>query len=447
MRRVLFALMVTGPFVAGQPANWAEAVAGEPADRYTVPQGGTEELMQFIGELSEFRPGTPDEDLQHRGKFRRALQQAAEKLVKLEKDPKSEARQAATFILLNNRTRWIAQADPHAQKQTIVDVAAYLKDQGAKGPGEVAARLANSLGETLEGMGELDLAADAYKQFAAAVAQGKAQELADVAARMEDESRRLADKSKSVAPAGSKPKIAPKGRLVPIDLHSKVNRKLIASSGSAFQENHLGELPRGEQTFAGVRFRIGDGVIETAGANQLDRPEKVEGLVVDRKTTRIYFLHGTQWRDVDGTQIGHYVVHYEDGATASIPIVYGQDVRDWWATEDRIPVTRARVAWTGTNPPIERFKTVLRLYLAVWENPHPEKKIARLDFCSACKTPCAPFSVAITVEEPASLPAEPPQRHCERHASPTDDRGQIAARREEAYPFEHDAAHRMNQRS
>ena len=113
--------------------------------------------------------------------------------------------------------------------------------------------------------------------------------------------------------------------------------------------------------------------------------------------------------DVDGTQIGHYVVHYEDGATASIPIVYGQDVRDWWATEDRIPVTRARVAWTGTNPPIERFKTVLRLYLAVWENPHPEKKIARLDFCSACKTPCAPFSVAITVEEPASLPAEPPQ--------------------------------------
>ena len=277
VRRVLFALMVTGPFVAGQPANWAEAVAGEPADRYTVPQGGTEELMQFIGELSEFRPGTPDEDLQHRGKFRRALQQAAEKLVKLEKDPKSEARQAATFILLNNRTRWIAQADPHAQKQTIVDVAAYLKDQGAKGPGEVAARLANSLGETLEGMGELDLAADAYKQFAAAVAQGKARELADVAARMEDESRRLADKSKSVAPAGSKPKIAPKGRLVPIDLHSKVNRKLIASSGSAFQENHLGELPRGEQTFAGVRFRIGDGVIETAGANQLDRPEKSKG--------------------------------------------------------------------------------------------------------------------------------------------------------------------------
>ena len=108
--------------------------------------------MQFIGELSEFRPGTPERGPPAPRRIPPPLQQAAEKLVKLEKDPKSEARQAATFILLNNRTRWIAQADPHAQKQTIVDVAAYLKNQGAKGPGEVAARLANSLGETLKGM-------------------------------------------------------------------------------------------------------------------------------------------------------------------------------------------------------------------------------------------------------------------------------------------------------
>ena len=289
-----------------------------------------------------------------------------------------------------------------AQKQTIADVAAYLKDHAAKGDGEVAADLARSLGGTLEGMGELDLAADAYKQFAAAAGQGKVQELTEIATGMEDESRRLAAKAKSVEPAGAKPEIAPQGRLVPLDLHSKVNRKLTDSSGTAFQANHMAELPRGEQTFAGVRFQIGNGVIETASTNQPDRPEKAEGLAVDGKAAKIYFLHGTQWRGSDGIQIGHYLVHYEDGDTASIPIVYGQDVRDWWATEDPIPATRARVAWTGTNPAIERFRTVLRLYLAVWQNPHPDKKIARLDFCSACKTPCAPFCAAITAEEPRS---------------------------------------------
>ena len=174
-------------------------------------------------------------------------------------------------------------------------MAAYLKDHAAKGDGEVAADLARSLGGTLEGMGELDLAADAYKQFAAAAGQGKAQELTEIATGMEDESRRLAAKAKSVEPAGAKPEIAPQGRLVPLDLHSKVNRKLTDSSGTAFQANHMAELPRGEQTFAGVRFQIGDGVIETASTNQPDRPEKAEGLAVDGKAAKIYFLHGTQW--------------------------------------------------------------------------------------------------------------------------------------------------------
>ena len=31
----------------------------------------------------------------------------------------------------------------------------------------------------------------------------------------------------------------------------------------------------------------------------------------------------------EGTPIGEYTVHYDDGSVASIPILYGRDVRDW----------------------------------------------------------------------------------------------------------------------
>lgn len=43
---------------------------------------------------------------------------------------------------------------------------------------------------------------------------------------------------------------------------------------------------------------------------------------------------------------------------------------------------------------------MLRMYLGVWENPHPEKKLARIEYRSTMKTECAPICVAITVEEP-----------------------------------------------
>ena len=43
----------------------------------------------------------------------------------------------------------------------------------------------------------------------------------------------------------------------------------------------------------------------------------------------------------------------------------------------------------------------IRLYLSVWRNPHPAKKIASLDYASTM-TKAAPFCVAITAEGPSS---------------------------------------------
>jgi thiol-disulfide isomerase/thioredoxin len=196
------------------------------------------------------------------------------------------------------------------------------------------------------------------------------------------------------------PPDAPISELVYIDIRSKGNAKL-ADDLSDSEGNNLAELPRGEQTFGDVKFRIDDSLIQLAGKQLPERPEKVQGIPVNRKFERLYILHGTGWAPPDGTVIGQYVVHYEDDTTATIPIVYGEDVRNWWNGDDSSAVTRGKVVWTGSNPAAKQYDLALRLYLAVWENPQPDKQVTSIDYVSTNTTDAAPFCVAITAKEAA----------------------------------------------
>ncbi|MHC4400048.1 MAG: DUF1559 family PulG-like putative transporter [Planctomycetota bacterium] len=206
------------------------------------------------------------------------------------------------------------------------------------------------------------------------------------------------------------PPYDPKGKLTYLDLQPQANQKLAENMHShAAGGNNLAELPAGEQTFAGVKLRIGEGLIQLASRRLPDRPEKVDGIGVDQKLGRLYILHATGWGSAqdavpDGTQIGEYRVHYEDGGEEAIPIVYGQDVRDWWNSDGSRSVTRGVLAWEGQNEAIKASapdgSRSLRLYLLAWENPHPEKKITAIDYGSTNETDAAPFCVAITAEAP-----------------------------------------------
>ena len=408
MRRARWFMLVAGVLVGVAAGAWAgdakdtgENIAG----RYTVPQGGVAELARFIQGLSRFRPGTVQEDLEHRAKFRPALQQAAERIVKLEKDKKSEAYRAAEFTLLANRVRWIAQALPQAQRKTLDDVKTYLAGHLETDQAEAAAGLAMTAAEAIQNAGQPDLAAETFKSFAAVLQKRQEAKWREMAASMEERARDLLALSAQFPAPGPKVQLPPKGRLVLLDLKGKSNQQINdLSGGGDFEGNGLAELPRGEPVLGGVRFRVGDTMIQLGSTNLDSAPKQLEGIPVGRQVARIYLLHGTQWGDPDetpaGTRIGEYKVHYQDGSSASIPIVYGQDVRDWWNT-DRDPVTRGRVVWTGSNraSELEQYRATLRLYLGVWENPHPEKKLTGIDVVSE-NTICAPFCVAITVEEP-----------------------------------------------
>ncbi|HKI34688.1 MAG TPA: hypothetical protein VKA46_22720 [Gemmataceae bacterium] len=201
----------------------------------------------------------------------------------------------------------------------------------------------------------------------------------------------------SAAPAPTEPS------LNPIDLKEHINVKLKDSfHAGTTPGNDLAPLPTGKQTLAGVKFTIGDGVVQLGSARVKDKPEKVEGIKVGRFLTKLHVLHscGCGYATEDSTVIGKYVVHYDDKTTEDIEIVYGKDVVDWWVAPDRKAPTRSKVGWEGENEAVKGSGTKIKLSLTTWENPHPKKKVVSLDYvATAATTDVAPFCVAITAED------------------------------------------------
>jgi hypothetical protein len=209
---------------------------------------------------------------------------------------------------------------------------------------------------------------------------------------------------------------APPGKFTFVDLQPHANLKRSDNFGSGRDGNHLNDVgKKGPRTLEGVNFQLGDAVIEL-GSKLLprERPLKVEGIKVGQKCVTVHILHATEYGNgsggdnggkegdplwiADGTPIAEYKIHYEDGKTETIPVVYGQHVRDWWFSEKSKDVARGKVAWTGDNDLAKEFGHRIRLYLTTWQNPHPEKAIARIDYLKVGDSNAAPFCVAITLE-------------------------------------------------
>lgn len=196
-----------------------------------------------------------------------------------------------------------------------------------------------------------------------------------------------------------------------VDLQPYANQKRGESLGSGVEGNNLAKLPGGEQSLGGVKFKIEEGMIHL-GSNVLDRhPDKIAGIKVDAKCAKLHILHATCFGGgpnkpgnplhvADGTLIGEYRVTFEDKSTLLIPIVYGQDVRDWFYVEDEAGTARGKVVWTGDNERASMLGAKIRLYLTSWKNPRPEKKIMSIDYLGKKdETPAAPFCVAMTLEK------------------------------------------------
>src|SRR5262245_19800238 len=134
----------------------------------------------------------------------------------------------------------------------------------------------------------------------------------------------------------------------------------------------------------------------------------------------MHFLHATGWGSpnvADGTPVGSFEIRYDDKSSATIPLEYGRDLRDWWDFDDASPVTRAEAVWKDTNEASTAYRAGgvgIRLYQLSWTNPHPEKTVAAFDYVSTNNTICAPFLVAVSTDWIRTM--VPLDRNIERHA-------------------------------
>ena len=169
--------------------------------------------------------------------------------------------------------------------------------------------------------------------------------------------------------------------------------------GGGFAGNGLAELPRGDRTFRGVRFRVGDDFIQLSGKPLTSCPVGIGGIPVDRRVAALYVLHGTQKvRGGTASQLENTGSAMRTARRRLFPSSTGKTFRDWW-NSDNLPVTRGTLVWTGGNISAESRSAHLRLYLGAWTNPNPEKKVTSLEYLSSAESDSAPFCLAMTVEE------------------------------------------------
>lgn len=192
-----------------------------------------------------------------------------------------------------------------------------------------------------------------------------------------------------------------------IDLSSGYNLALnetwSSASGLLGLDVNLSSLPSGLQTFASVPFDV-RGVVWLSRSVLTSSvfPDQVD-LHVGRKFRRLHVLHGAHWTTVDGTRVGAYRLHFPQGDSVDIPILYGRDLRDWWIaapTQESDPVAQATVAELAWEGPAERLRpgdSRVRLFKRTYDNPAPDREVTRISFVSDV-TPTGPFLLGMTVE-------------------------------------------------
>ena len=186
-----------------------------------------------------------------------------------------------------------------------------------------------------------------------------------------------------------------------VDLSQFYNASLAKAwhpAAAGTQGYDLAPLPQGLQTFADVSFDV-RGVVQIAGRKLEEAggkfPSEVKGIPFGARCKRLHFLHSTGWSVPEGTKIGSYRLNYSNGETRELPIIYGQQVRDWFGNSSSQPLDKNSViAWSIKPPRDADNKT---LFKTSWENPLPDGEIKSIDYISA-GSDAAPFLIAITAE-------------------------------------------------
>lgn len=183
-----------------------------------------------------------------------------------------------------------------------------------------------------------------------------------------------------------------------IDLSPIANRHVRASEGDWLGRGADFDMAAlvasgSEQVIAGVRFQLG-AVIGLAGQHRRvqDDPQQLQ-LELNVPARQLAFLHTTGWTvPATGTEIGRYVVHYQDGSSTLIPLFYRVNISAW--TELEVTALNLQQAWRGETA----SGLPVSADLLIWDNPFPERPISHLTLTSHA-TMANPMILGITVIE------------------------------------------------
>lgn len=174
---------------AKKPDAPAAEEKAEKDDIYTLPKDATvDQLMDAIKKLKAFRPTSRDEYINHMTKAPEVLSSAAEQILKLEKDPKSEAARFANGIVLQQEVRKLRTATPEDKAALFAKVKEYIasSEQSAEELG-----LAMNVAMGLEYGNARDLAGKAYTEFGEMLSKSKTPEVAEKAQILIGAGRRM----------------------------------------------------------------------------------------------------------------------------------------------------------------------------------------------------------------------------------------------------------------
>ncbi len=181
----------------------------------------------------------------------------------------------------------------------------------------------------------------------------------------------------------------------PVSLEDVCNAYLKAGQGWHDASNDYAAMPLGEVRFGGVPFAIRDfrtSPLENAVVLKNNFPQaksapKSIAIEVDRKADAVFFLHSfiktREWQptkqkdgSIEKREAFEYVVHFSDGKTQRLPIVWGEDVaKHWLQVEPGNSLKSAPLAWDGPAGAPGQFAVAHRFQ---WDNNRPETAIDKI---------------------------------------------------------------------
>ncbi|MEX2175449.1 MAG: TlpA disulfide reductase family protein [Pirellulaceae bacterium] len=160
------------------------------SDRYTVPEtDDVAALVKHLDRLTQFRPRTQQEALNHRKKAPLATRKVAEKILSLDKDPASKNYRLAKRSLLQSEAQKLTDEGSTEARKALLDEIVTFVRAGDKSAEDASLAIGYAVG--LEYAPAREVAAEAYTKLGESFADSQNEDVAKQGKTMLGAARRL----------------------------------------------------------------------------------------------------------------------------------------------------------------------------------------------------------------------------------------------------------------